>query len=103
VLSIDGFGGAAQVGSGDGRAAASFGLCLGAALHCYREGYRFARLACDLFEKHDLIAYKAKVCHAMGLVAFWTQPFGTAMDFMRAASRTGTETGNVASACTAGY
>ena len=29
----------------------------------------------------------------MGMVAFWTQPIATAIDFMRAAFRTAIETG----------
>ncbi|MEA2731972.1 MAG: hypothetical protein QOF70_6447, partial [Acetobacteraceae bacterium] len=82
---------------------ASFSVCLGGAFHRYREGYRFAKLACDLVEKHGLIAYQAKVYHAMGLAAFWTQPVGTAIDFMRAACRTGTETGDLTSACAASH
>src|SRR6202011_3100222 len=47
---------------------------LGPVFHRYGEGYRFAKLACDLVEKHGFIAYQAKVYHAMGTVAFWTQP-----------------------------
>ena len=43
-----------------------FGFMLGPVFHRYREGYRFAKLACDLVEKHGFIAYRAKVYHAMG-------------------------------------
>ena len=78
---------------------AGFGVCLGGAFHRYREGYRFAKLACDLVEKHGFIAYQAKVYFAMGLVAPWTQPITTAIEFTRAASRTATETGDLAFAC----
>ena len=76
-----------------------FGMCLGGAFHRYREGYRFAKLACDLVEKHGFIAYQAKVYFAMGLVAPWTQPITTAIEFTRAAFRTATETGDLAFAC----
>ena len=40
---------------------ASFGFILGPVFHRYSEGYRFAKLACDLVEKHGFIAYQAKV------------------------------------------
>src|ERR1700731_3804778 len=75
------------------------GTILGPVFHRYSEGYRFAKFACDLVEKHGFIAYHAKVYHAMGTVAFWTQPIGTAIDFMRATFRTATETGGLTYAC----
>src|ERR1700737_3763870 len=75
------------------------GIMLGPVFHRYREGYRFTKLACDLVEKHGFIAYQAKVYHAMGTVAFWTQPIGTAIDFMRATFRTAIETGDLTFAC----
>ena len=37
--------------------------------------------------------------HAMGIVAFWTQPITTAIDFMRAAFRAAIETGDLTFAC----
>ena len=76
---------------------------LGPIFHRYGEGYRFAKLACDLVEKHGFIAYKAKVYHAMGEVAFWTQPLETAIDFMRTTFRAAIETGDLTFACTATY
>jgi predicted ATPase/signal transduction histidine kinase len=75
------------------------GFILGPAFHRYGEGYRFAKLACDLVEKHGFIASQAKVCYAMGTVAFWAQPIGTAIDSMRATSRTAIETGDPSFAC----
>jgi PAS domain S-box-containing protein len=71
------------------------GTILGPAFHRYREGYRFAQLACDVVEKHHFIAYQAKVYHAMGWVALWTQPIATAIDFNRAAFRAASETGDL--------
>src|SRR5712671_6250657 len=85
-----------------GAAAHAYGYCgcmLGPAFHRYREGYRFAKLACDLVEKHGFIAYQAKVHLAMGIVALWTQPIATAIDSMRAAFRAAIETGDLTSAC----
>ena len=79
---------------------ALLGYILGPVFHRYSEGYRFAKLACDLVEKHAFIAYHAKVYHAMGSVAYWTQPIiGTAINFMRATFRTAIEAGDLTFAC----
>src|SRR5712671_4822896 len=75
------------------------GFILGPVFHRYGEGYRFAKLACDLVGKHGFIAHQAKVHYAMGTVAFWTQPIGTAIDFMRATFRNAIETGDLTFAC----
>jgi PAS domain S-box-containing protein len=79
---------------------ALLGYLLGPVFHRYSEGYQFAKLACDLVEKHAFIAYHAKVYHAMGSVAYWTQPIiGTAIDFMRASFPTAIEAGDLTFAC----
>jgi len=75
------------------------GSIFGTVFHRYSEGYRFAKLSCDLVDKHGFIAYRAKAYHSMGIAAFWTQPITTAIDFHRAASRTGSETGDLTFAC----
>jgi PAS domain S-box-containing protein len=75
------------------------GFTLGPLFHRYHEGYRFAKLACDLVEKHGLIACQARVYSAMGLVTVWTQPMASAIDFTRAAFRTAIETGDLTTAC----
>jgi PAS domain S-box-containing protein len=76
-----------------------FGCVLGPAFNRYREGYRFAKLACDLVEKHGFVAYQAKVQYAMGVVSVWTRPIATAIEFNQAAFRSATETGDLAFAC----
>ena len=76
-----------------------WGSMLGPVFHRYGDAHRFVKLACDLVEKHGFIAYHAKVHYAMGTVAFWTQPIGTAIDFMRATFRTAIETGDLTFAC----
>jgi PAS domain S-box-containing protein len=78
---------------------ALLGFISGPVFHRYGEGCRFAKLACDLVEKHRFIANQPKVYHAMGTVAFWTQPIGTAIEFMRATFRTAIETGDLTFAC----
>ena len=86
--------------SGESANACGFlGFTLGPVFHRYREGYRFTKLGCDLVEKHGLIACQAKVYSAMGLVAVWTQPMASAIDFTRAAFRTAIETGDLTTAC----
>jgi PAS domain S-box-containing protein len=80
-------------------ACGSFGVLLGPVFHRYYDGYRFARLACDLVDKHGFLADRAKVHAAMGRTAVWTQPIATANDFHRAASRTALETGDLTCAC----
>jgi PAS domain S-box-containing protein len=85
-----------------GASAHAFGILghiLGPVFHRYSEGYRFAKLACDLVEKHGFIAYQAKAYHAMGVAALWTQSITTAIDFVRATIRTAIETGDLTSAC----
>jgi len=78
---------------------AILGHILGPVFHRYSEGYRFAKLACNLVEKHGFIAYHAKVYHAMGLAAQWTQSITTAIDFNHATFRTAIETGDLTFAC----
>jgi len=78
---------------------ASFGLILGPNFHRYSEGYRFAKLACDVAEKHGFIAYKARIYEMIGVAAFWTQPITTAIDFIGASFRVATETGDLTYAC----
>jgi predicted ATPase/signal transduction histidine kinase len=84
---------------GSAQAYASWGVVLGQVFHRYRDAHRFAKLACELVEKHGFIAYHAKIDYAMGTVAFWTQPIATAIDFMRATFRAAIETGELTLAC----
>jgi predicted ATPase len=75
------------------------GAILGPVFHRYRDAHRFAKLACDLVEKHGFIAYQGRASTSMGLLALWTQPITTAIDFNRAACRSAIETGDLTSAC----
>jgi PAS domain S-box-containing protein len=72
---------------------------LGPVFGRYGDGYRFAKVACDLVEKHGFVSDKARVHQAMGIVAMWTQPIGMALDFARSARRTTTEAGDFTPAC----
>src|ERR1700757_3001528 len=76
-----------------------FGFILGSVFHRHSEGYRFAKLSCDLVEKLGSIAYQARVHLTMGTIAFWTQPIATTIDFSWVGFRTATETGDVTMAC----
>src|SRR6266481_2311843 len=82
---------------------AHLGSILGPVFHRYSEGYRFAKLSCDLVEKHGFITYQAKAYNSMGLAAQWTQSITTANDFLRAMFRAATETGDLTYACYAMY
>jgi PAS domain S-box-containing protein len=82
---------------------AHLGSILGPVFHRYSEACRFAKLACDLVEKHGFIAYQAKAYNSMGLAAQWTQSITTAIDFLRAMFRAATETGDLTYACYAMY
>jgi len=76
-----------------------FGTILLPEFHRYGEGYRFTRVACELAEKHGFMADRAATYLALGMIACWTQPVATAMDFSRTAIRTATETGSLSIAC----
>jgi predicted ATPase/signal transduction histidine kinase len=78
---------------------ACLGSMLGPAFHRYREGYRLARLACDLVEKHGFTAYQTKAYHDLAAVSLWTQPVTSAIELRRAVTRSATETGNLTYAC----
>jgi len=76
-----------------------FGITIGSLFGRYEDGYRFARLACDLVEKRNLIAPKANVYFSTEMVVLWTQPVQTALDYIRAAHRAGVEGGDLTVAC----
>jgi predicted ATPase len=46
------------------------GFVLGPVFQRYPEGFRFAKLGCDLVEKHGFLAYRARVLDATGINAF---------------------------------
>jgi PAS domain S-box-containing protein len=76
-----------------------WGIVLGPVFHRYREGYRSAKLACDLVEKYGFIDYRAKAYRSMGIAALWTEPITTALDYNQAAVRAASETGDLTYAC----
>jgi PAS domain S-box-containing protein len=80
-------------------ACAAFGNTLGSIFHRYADGYRFARLACDLVEKHGFIAYQARIYHITGSISLWTQPIASAIEFMQATYRAAIDNGDLAYAC----
>ncbi|HWL73948.1 MAG TPA: hypothetical protein VNQ74_08765, partial [Burkholderiaceae bacterium] len=78
---------------------AFFAVLLRPVFRRYTDGYRFAKLACDLVDKHGFISYRAKVYHALAYVAHWTQPLATVIDLVRASTRAAIETGDLTFAC----
>jgi PAS domain S-box-containing protein len=87
------------VSGGSAQACGYLGTMLGPLFHRYRDAHCFAKLACELVEKHGFLSSHARVHYAMGRVAFWTQPIATAIDFMRATFRPAIETGDLTLAC----
>ena len=77
----------------------SWGVLLSGAFHRYGDGYRFAKLACDLVAKHGFIAGHAKVYGTTAVVAAWAQPITDAIDFTRKGIRAAIETGDTVFAC----
>jgi PAS domain S-box-containing protein len=76
-----------------------WGIVLASVFHRYRDAYGFAKLACDLVEKHGFIAYRSKVYLATAAVAFWTQPIANVIDSVRTGFRRAVETGDMYFAC----
>jgi PAS domain S-box-containing protein len=76
-----------------------FGTTLGSTYRRYIDGYRFGKVACELVEKYEFVACKAKTYFPMEMVVLWTQPIETALDYIRAAFRAGVEAGDLAIAC----
>ena len=75
------------------------GFTLGPVSHRYRDGHRFTKLGCDMVEKYGLTASRAMVSYVMALVAGWTQPISSVIDFNQSAFRIATETGDLTIAC----
>jgi PAS domain S-box-containing protein len=76
---------------------------LGPQLGSYADGLRFAKLGCELVEKHGFTAFRSKVYLTMGAVSLWTQPMALSLEFMRASFRAAIETGELTFACYAKY
>ena len=72
---------------------------LGPVFHRYGEGYRFAKLAGDLVDKHGFIAGRGRVYIRLGSIAVWTQPITTAIDFNQTGIRAAVEAGDLYWAC----
>ena len=78
---------------------ALFGRVLGPLLRRYRDGYLLAKLGVELTEKHEFVAYKAKVYFTAALAAVWTEPMTAVMDLLHSASRAAVETGDLICLC----
>ena len=72
-----------------------FGIILGPLFRRYGDGYRFARLAGEVVERHGYLAFKAKIYFAMEMVAIWAHSPGKALDYIDKAFLTGVEIGDV--------
>jgi PAS domain S-box-containing protein len=74
---------------------AELATILGPVFHRYIDGYRFGKLACSLIERHGFNTYKTKVYFCMQRAMLWTQPIGSAIDFIRLAIDAGGESHDV--------
>jgi PAS domain S-box-containing protein len=76
---------------------------LGTHFGSYADGQRFAKLGCELVEKHGFSAFRSKVYLVTGAVSLWTQPIAASLELMRASFRAATETGELTFACYSRY
>jgi PAS domain S-box-containing protein len=80
--------------SQSGHAYTSFGMLLGPRFGRYADGFRFAALAGRVVEKHAFLTAQPSVQMMTGLVAFWTRPVSTVVEYTRAALRSALELGD---------
>ena len=80
-----------------------WGIVLGPVFHRYGEGHRFAKLACDLVEKHGFVASQGEAFASAALAGAWTQAIAIAIDFDRKAIRAAIEAGDLTVACLGMY
>ena len=78
---------------------AELATILGPVFHRYLDGLRFGELACNLIEKYEFDAYKAKVYFCVQRAMLWKSPINSAIDFIRRAIEAGIETHDVLYAC----
>jgi PAS domain S-box-containing protein len=76
-----------------------FGIVLGDTFQRPLDGYRFARLARSLVDRHGFVAYQAKAYFALELASLWSAPIAAALEAIRSAHRHGVESGDVTVAC----
>src|SRR5258708_19946586 len=70
------------VSGASAHACAYLGFSLGPAFQRYPEGFRLAKLGCELVEKHGFLAYRAKVQDATRIAPFCPHPLPTPIDFV---------------------
>jgi PAS domain S-box-containing protein len=78
---------------------ALLGFFMGPAFGRYHDGYRLARLAGELAERHNVLLDMARVGDTMALAASWTEPLTPVIDCWRKAYSRGLEAGDVYFAC----
>ena len=72
----------------------TMGLIAGARFGHYDEGYRFARLACDLLERRGLTQFAAPTYVGFAIVVPWTRPLSNGIDPSRRAFQMAMERGD---------
>ena len=81
----------------------SWSIIVGRIFKRYEEGYRFAKLARALVEKHGFFASQVNAQIWLAGGAMWSRPISTAIEHFRAGSRSATEMGDPILACISAY
>ncbi|HEX8699805.1 MAG TPA: ATP-binding protein, partial [Myxococcaceae bacterium] len=76
-----------------------YGLVLGPAFKRYREGYEFGVLACDLVERHNFSAARAKALYSLEMIHYWTSSLGLSLELIRTAFHHALRSGDFQIAC----
>lgn len=80
-----------------------FGLNLGPIFNKYEEGYRFGRLAIDLIDRDNIIAYRGRVYYDFAnQTNIWSRSIKSSLDYMNTAYDVLLEVGDFTYACYCG-
>ncbi len=80
-------------------ACGGFGVMLCSSFQRYAEGYRFSKLGCELVDKYNFSAYKARAYLTAAVIAPWTQPLNVTIELSRVTFQAGGEAGDLVDAC----
>lgn len=79
---------------------ATFGTTLCDRFGEYQEGYLFGKLAYDLTERHEFLAFRAQVCNLFGsMISIWTHHISKTIEYLRIGFQAALETGNITYGC----
>jgi predicted ATPase/signal transduction histidine kinase len=76
-----------------------YGVVLGPAFKRYQEGYEFGVLACDLVERHNFSAARAKALYSLEMIHYWVGSIELSLDLIRTAYQDALRSGDFQIAC----